>query len=104
LRIAISSIPITSGPGVPARARACELCLHVLHLQRLDGVPIQRQFLRNIRDRRLPATAADKIRKALGVERIVCQEGEPFLFHLAAVTAVDAPYLQLEQYPRVPAG
>src|ERR1700741_2703021 len=86
------------------RARSCELRLHVLHLQRLDGVPIKRQFLRNIRDRCLSATAADKIRKALGVERGVCQKVEPFLFHFAAATAIDAPHLQLEQDARVPAG
>src|SRR5215813_13474223 len=86
------------------RARACELCLHVLHLQRLDGVPVKRQFLRNIRDRRLSATAADKIGKALGVERVVCQKVEPFPFHLAAATAIDAPHLQLKQDSHVPAG
>ena len=86
------------------RACACGLRLHVLHLQRLDGVPIKRQFLRNIRDRRLSATAADKIRKALGVERIVCQKVEPFLFHLAAATAINAPHLQFKQYSHVPAG
>src|SRR4029077_9131164 len=86
------------------RARACELCLHVLHLQRLDGVPIKRQFLRNIRDRCLSATTADKIGKALGVERVVCQKVEPFLFHLAAAAAIDAPHLQLKQYAPVPAG
>src|SRR6516225_8613701 len=79
------------------RARACQLRLHVLHLQRLDGVPIKRQFLRNIRDRCLSATAADKIGKALGVERVVCQKVEPFLLHLAAATAIEAPYLQLKQ-------
>jgi len=101
LRIAISSIPIAQGTR---RARACELRLHVLHLQRLDGVPIKRQFLRNIRDRCLSATAADKIGKALGVERVICQKVEPFLLHLAAATAIDAPYLQLKQYSRVPAG
>jgi hypothetical protein len=82
----------------------CELRLHVLHLQRLDGVPIKRQFLRNIRDRHLSATAADKIRKALGVERVVCQKVQPFLFHLSAATAIDAPHLQLKQYSHVPAG
>src|ERR1700704_7120887 len=86
------------------RASARELRLHVLHLQRLDGVPIKRQFLRNIRDRRLSATAADKIAKALGVERAVGQKIEPFLLHLAAATAIDAPHLQLKQYPRVSAG
>src|SRR6516225_8979251 len=86
------------------RARACQLRLHILHLQRLDGVPIKRQFLRNIRDRCLSATAADKIGKALGVERVVCQKVEPFLLHLAAATAIDAPYLQLKQYAHLPTG
>src|SRR6201997_2302846 len=86
------------------RARACELRLHVLHLQRLDGVPIKRQFLRNIRDRCLSATTADKIGKALGVERVVCQKVEPFLLHLTAATAIDAPYLQLKQYSHLSAG
>src|SRR5215468_4427077 len=86
------------------RARACKLCLHVLHLQRLDGVPVKRQFLRNIRDRRLAATSADKISKALGVERVVCQKLQPFLFHLAAAAAIDAPHLQLKQDSHVPAG
>src|ERR1700751_5065347 len=86
------------------RARACELRLHVLHLQRLDGVPIKRQFLRNIRDRCMSATTADKIGKALGVERVVCRKVEPFLLHLAAATAIDAPYLQLKQYAHLPTG
>jgi hypothetical protein len=86
------------------RARACERRRHVWHLERFDGVPIKRQFLRDIRDRRLSATAADKIGKALGVERVVCQKVEPFLFHLAAATAIDAPHLQLKQYSHLPAG
>src|SRR6201997_1575528 len=86
------------------RARACELRLHVLNLQRLDGVPIKRQFLRNIRDRCLSATTADKIGKALGVERVVCQKVEPFLLHLTAATAIDATYLQLKQYSHLSAG
>src|SRR4029077_20569924 len=37
-------------PEVRGTRRACasELRLHVLHLQRIAGVPIKRQFLRNI--------------------------------------------------------
>src|SRR6201998_2811953 len=77
------------------RARPGKLRLHVLHLQRLDGVPVKRQFLRNIRDRRLSATAADKARKALGVERIVWQKDEPFLFHLAAAAGIAPPPLHI---------
>ena len=101
LRIAISSIPMARGPGVPARASCAFMyCAS----SALTVWPIKRQFLRNIRDRRLSATAADKIRKALGVERVVCQKVEPFPFHLAAATAIDAPHLQLKQYSHVPAG
>src|ERR1700730_17357442 len=85
-------------------ASACELRLHVLQLQRLDVMPIKRQYLRNTRDRPLSATSADKIRKALGVERVVGQKVEPFPFHLAAAPAIDAPALQLKQYSHVPAG
>src|SRR5208282_5424566 len=42
------------------RARALELGLHVLPVQRLDRVPVQRQFLRNVLDRRSPTAPADK--------------------------------------------
>src|SRR5215475_771225 len=41
--------------------------------------------------------------KALGVERVVCQKVEPFLLHLAAATAINAPDLQLKQYSHLPA-
>jgi len=46
----------------------------------------------------------DKIGKALGVERIVRQKVEPLPFHLAAVAAIKAPHLQLQEYPRVRTG
>src|SRR5262249_38558746 len=46
----------------------------------------------------------NKIAEALGVERIVRQKIEPLPFHLAAVAAINPPHLQLQQYPRVPAG
>ena len=45
----------------------------------------------------------DKIRKALGVERIVGQKLQPLTLHLAAVASVNAPHLQFQKYPRVPA-
>src|SRR5436305_238051 len=61
----------------PRCARTCELRLHVLHIQRFDRVPIKCQFLRNVRDRRLPTAASDKIGKALGVAGIVAQELQP---------------------------
>src|SRR5712671_50578 len=80
------------------RARALKLRLHVLHLQRLDSVPVELQLLGNVRDRRLPATASDKIRKALGVQRIICQKVELLSLHLAAAATIHAPHLQLKQY------
>ena len=85
------------------RAHALELGFHVLHVQRLDRVPVQRQFLRHVLDRRPPAAPADKVRKALGVERIVRQKVEPFPLHLATTAALDPPHLQFQKYPRVAA-
>ena len=75
------------------RAYALELGLHILHVQRLDRVPVQRQFVRDVLDRRPPAPPADKVRKALGVERIVRQKVEPFPLHLATTVALDPPHL-----------
>src|SRR3974390_3066649 len=80
-----------------------ELGLHVLLVQHLDRVPVQRQLLRHVRNRRLPAAAPDKIGEAFGVERIVGQKVEPLPLHLAAVAAIETPHLQLQEYPRVPA-
>ena len=85
------------------RARALELGFHVLLVQRLDRVPVQRQFRRHILDRRRPTAPADIISKALGVERIVRQEVEPLPLHLATTAAVDPPHLQFQKYPRVAA-
>src|SRR5205814_1356310 len=87
----------------PRCARTCELRLHVLHIQRFDRVPIKCQFLRNVRDRRLPTAASDKIGKALGVEGIVGQKLQPLLFHLATIAAVNASHLQFQEYPRTTA-
>src|ERR1700704_275494 len=85
------------------RARARELGLHVLHLQRLDRVPVQRQLLRHVLDRRLAAAPADIKRKALGVERIARQKTQLPPLPLAAIAALDPPHLQLQIYPRVSA-
>ena len=85
------------------RARALELGFHVLHVQRLDRVPVQRQFLRHVLDRRRPTAPAHIVRKALGVERIVRQKVEPFPLHLATTAALDPPHLQFQKYPRVAA-
>src|SRR5271157_248693 len=85
------------------RARALELGFHVLLLQSLDRLPVQRQFLRHVLDRRLPAPPSSKVGKALGVERIVRQKVEPLPLHLATTAALNPPHLQFQKYPSVAA-
>jgi hypothetical protein len=88
----------------PGRAHVLELGFHILLVQRLDRVPVQRQVLSHVLDRCRPATLADIVCKPLGVERIVCQKIEPFLLHLATTAALDPPHLHFQKYPRVAAG
>jgi hypothetical protein len=58
------------------RAGALELGFHVLLVQRLDRVPVQLQFRRQVLDRCRPTPPADIIGEALGVMRIVSQKVE----------------------------
>ena len=88
----------------PGCAHAVELGLHVLLVQRLDRVPVQRQVLSHVLDRRRPTTLAYIVCKTLGVERIVRQKIEPFLLHLATTAALDPPHLHFQKYPRVATG
>jgi len=81
------------------RAGARDLGTHVLHLQRLDRVPVELQLLGNVADRGLRATPSDMEGKALGVARIVRQKIQPFAFHAAAMPACDTPHLQLQDDP-----
>ena len=41
------------------RAGTLELSLHVLHLERFDGVPVEPQFRRNVLDRRIVAAPTE---------------------------------------------
>ena len=77
-------------------AGALDLGAHVLHLQRLDRVPGELQFLGDIADRSLPAAAADIERKAPGEVRIVCQEIWPFALHGSACAARHATHVDLQ--------
>jgi hypothetical protein len=83
------------------RSRLRQLGTHVLLVQLLDGVPIQMQFFGDIADRRAAATAADVKSKSLGVERVVRQELQALTLHLAALTAPDAPHLELQEDPQI---
>jgi hypothetical protein len=58
------------------------------------------QFLGDIADRRVASAAADVKSKSLGVERVVRQELQAFALHRAAMTAPDAPHLELQEYPQ----
>src|SRR5262249_59980286 len=58
---------------------------------------------RPLLDRSVAPAAADVIPKALGVERIIGQKGEPLALHLATAAAVDPPHLQFEENARVAA-
>src|SRR5664280_718293 len=87
----------------PRPARAGELGLHVLLLQRLDRIPVELQLLGNVLDRRLPTALANVMRKALRIERVVRQEIEPLALHLAATAASHPPDLNLQEDARVAA-
>ena len=87
----------------PWLAGSSELLLHVLLLERLDRVPVQMQFLGDILDRRGSASTSDVEAKALGVERIVCEEVQFLLLHLAATHTIDAADLEIQKYSGVAA-
>jgi hypothetical protein len=80
-------------------AGTLELAPHVLHLQRLDRVPVELELLCDIADRRLPAAAADIERKALGEVRIVRQKIQPLALHGAEMAARDAPHFKFQNNP-----
>jgi hypothetical protein len=82
------------------RASALELGPHVLHLQRLDRVPVELQLTGDIADRCLPAAAANVECKAFGEVRIVRQKVQPFALHGAAVAAGDAPHFEFQDNPK----
>ena len=89
-------MPITLGPAC-RRARSAPACTA---LQRLDRVPVELQLLGDVPDRRLPTTAPDIERKALGEVRIVRQQVQPLAFHRAATPARDAPHLKFQNNPK----
>ena len=78
------------------RAGALDLGAHVLHLQKLDRVPVELQLLRDVTDRSLPAAAPDIQRKALGEARIVRQEIQLLALHGGAGAARHAPHLEFQ--------
>ena len=79
------------------RASTLELSAHVLHVQRLDCVPVQTQLLGNIFDGSRTTASTHVIRKALGIERIVGQERQSLALHRTTLTTLHPTYLHVEQ-------
>ena len=100
LRMAISSMPITFGAGVPARASCARMYCLSSSLTVCQSRP---SSLATFLDRPLAAAPADEDGKPLGVKRIVGQECELLPLHLAARSAKDAPDLDLKIHTRVAA-
>jgi hypothetical protein len=89
------------GSGI---ADTAEFLPHVLFFQSVDRLAVQMQLLGYILDCGGAATLAYVKGKALGVERIVGQEGKFLLLHLAAPSAQNTPNLQFEVDARVATG
>src|SRR5579863_865419 len=83
------------------RAGTLKLRLHILHLKRFDGVPVEPQLRSNVLDCRIVAAPADVIGEALGIEGVVGQKVEPLALHLATAATVNPPYLQFKENPRI---
>jgi hypothetical protein len=95
------------GPGVPARASCAFMSSCAFMYCISSALTVCQSSANSFATSEIDACRQrrpTKWAKALGVERVVCQKVEPFLFHLAAATAIDTPHLQLKQYPHVPAG
>ena len=73
---------------------------HVLHIERLDCVPIEPQLHGDVADRGLSAATPDIEGEALGEVRIVRQKIQPLAFHRGASPALDAPHLQIQNDPK----
>ena len=76
-----------------------ELCAHVLLVEFLDGVPVEREFGGQILDRLRPAAPTDVGREPPGVERVAGQPIEPFALHGAAAATVKAANVELQVDP-----
>ncbi len=87
----------------PRRASLGQLRRHVLLLQGLHRAPVEVEFQGQVLDRRRAAASPHVVGKALGIERVVGQEIEPFALHCAATLALHTPDLELQVDTRVAA-
>src|SRR5947209_5731201 len=75
----------------PRRGRTgpTQLLAHVLLVQLLDRMPIERELLGHLLDGGIAAAPADEVGEPLGIERIVGEPVQPFAFHAATPGALD---------------
>ena len=73
-----------------------KLRTHVLHLQRLDRIPVKLQLQSDVLDRPLSAAPTHVVRKPFGIEGVVGQEIELLAFHLVANPTMHASHFDLQ--------
>jgi hypothetical protein len=76
--------------------RTLDLLTHVLHLEGLDGLPIEKVFLGHILDRRVSAPSTNMKGEALSVEGIIGQPVKSLLLHSLAAPAGDPADIDLK--------
>src|SRR5260370_56656 len=77
-------------------SHAPDLLAHVVHLQPLDGLPVQAQLRGNVADRASATAPAHVQGKALRVQCVLDQKVQPLALHRATLPAVDPTHLQVE--------
>src|SRR5215470_10093571 len=76
--------------------RPLDLLAHVLHLERLDGLPIEKVLLGHVPYRRVSTASTNVKAEAFGVEWILGQPVKPLLLHPLAAPAVDPTDIDLK--------
>jgi len=77
--------------------RPPQLLPHVLLLEVLDRLPVEMQFLGDVLDRRGATATAHIEGEALRVGAVAREERQRLLPHRAALNALDAPYLDVQE-------
>src|SRR5208283_1232075 len=85
-------------------ADAPDLFAHVVHLQPLDGLPVQVQLCGDVADRASATAPAHVQGKPLRMQGVLDQKVQPLALHRATLPAVDPTHLQIEVNAVIGAG
>src|SRR4030042_7061050 len=88
----------------PRCSRSAHLLAHVLLLQGFHGLPIQAQLCGHVPDARISATTAHDESKPLGIEGIIGQPTQLFLFHFPVLPNEDPTDFHVQEDPHISAG